>query len=271
MSNYKSPYCVFSFGGGVQSSALYLMLIHEPAKLLKAMGELPQKVFFADTGAETEATYKALEHMQAFKAHWFEIETVTNGNILTSTFADGNLKIGYPAYIKNGVTGKIGMGKRFCTRNYKIEAVQKATRETFKIKKIHLRPNTVSMWLGISTDEIDRVAESPDKWIKNSYPLIELGMSREDCIKYCIQHNWTPAKSRCYICPYQSDDNWLDMKVNNPGEFEKACLIDEQIRHITHIDNSTIYLHRSATPLRKVQFKGGQHWDIDECSGHCGT
>ena len=51
----KLPYCAFSFGGGVQSSAIYLMLIHEPWKLLEIMGELPDRVYFADTGAETQS------------------------------------------------------------------------------------------------------------------------------------------------------------------------------------------------------------------------
>ena len=268
---HKPIYCVFSFGGGVQSSALYLMLMHEPARLFKAMGELPQKVYFADTGAETDATYAALRHMQGFKAHWFEIEVVDNGSILAAAFAKGDLKISYPAFIKNGVTGKIGMGKRFCTDLYKITAVQAATRKAFKLQKIHLKEHTVSMWLGISTDEIDRVRESPEKWIQNSYPLIELGMSRDDCIDYCRQYGWEPTKSRCYICPFQSDDNWHDLKTNSPEEFELACQMDEKIRDICHVEGSKTYLHRSAIPLRDVQFKRGQHWEIDECSGHCGT
>lgn len=69
----ESLYCAFSFGGGVQSSAIYLMLIYEPKRLFRAMGELPDKVYFADTGAETQTTYDCLEHMKNLKSQLFKI------------------------------------------------------------------------------------------------------------------------------------------------------------------------------------------------------
>lgn len=269
----KSPYCVFSFGGGVQSSAIYLMLMHEPGRLLEAMGELPDKVYFADTGAETKATYKCLEHMQKTCSGSFQIETVNNGNILESAFADSGLyKACYPFFIKNGITGKVGMAQRMCTSNYKIRAIQKATRQAFNLKGMPLRDNFISMWLGISIDEIDRARDSRDKWIVNRYPLIELGLTRQDCLDYCARYDWIPTKSRCYFCPYQSDANWLELKQTSPDEFDAACKEDERVRSRFLHDGSKAYLHQSCVPLRDVVFKGENNNDGfgNDCQGICG-
>lgn len=269
----ESPYCVFSFGGGVQSSAIYLMLIHEPRKLYAVMGELPDRVFFADTQAETKATYDCLEHMKKLKSRSFQIETVTNGSILESKFADtGNYKACYPFFIKNGITGKIAIAPRRCTTDFKILAIQKATRKAFNLSKLHLSAKTVSMWLGISTDEGHRAKDSHEKWIINRYPLLELNMNRTDCVEYCQRYNWEPTKSRCYFCPYQSNANWKELKTNSPSEFEAACKEDERLRSISLADNSKAYLHRSCRPLREIEFDDNILDGFgNDCQGMCGV
>lgn len=273
MINQKSPWCVFSFGGGVQSSAIYLMLIHEPKRLFEIMNELPNKVYFADTGAELKSTYACLEHMLTLQSSLFQIETVNNGSILEGIFADtGNPKVSYPFFIKNGQTGKVGMSRRMCTSEYKIKAVQKATRKAFNLTGLKLRDKCVSMWLGISIDEIERVKDSPDRWVQHRYPLIELGMSRQDCIDYCGQYDWTPVKSRCYFCPYQSDTSWAELKRDSPEEFELACKEDERIRNRPLKNDSLSYLHQSCVPLRDIRFKKLDNDGFgNECEGICGT
>ena len=268
----QSPYCIFSFGGGVQSSAIYLMLIYEPRRLLDAMGELPNKVFFADTGAELKSTYDCLAHMQSFKSNAFEIEVVNNGSILESTFADsGNSKASYPFFIKNGQTGKVGISQRRCTTDYKIKAIQKATRKAFNLTGLHLRDGFVSNWLGISLDEAHRMKDNPDKWMLKRYPLIELEMTRDDCLDYCSRYDWKPIKSRCYFCPYQSDANWLELKRNSPEAFELACKEDERVRDKFLRDGSKGYLHKSCKPLRDVAFKGEDGGFGNDCQGLCGV
>ncbi|GAA6621592.1 hypothetical protein [Scytonema sp. NUACC26] len=272
------PYCAFSFGGGVQSSAIYLMLMHEPRKLLEAMGELPDKVFFADTGAETASTYKALVHMMGFKSLHFEIQIVSNGSILNHCYGSGDYNPLYPFYIKQP-DGKLSMAKRQCTSEFKIRAVQKACREAFHLTRKKLKYPTISQWLGISTDEPERVKTSEGTGFVTRYPLIELGMSRDDCVDYCKQHNWTPTKSRCYLCPYQGDAQWLELKYKHPGDFELACQQDERIRNTLlwrdraegNQPTAQCYLHRSCAPLREVQFKGEPDLWADECQGVCNT
>jgi len=269
-----SLYCVFSFGGGVQSSAIYLMLINEPRKLYNAMNEVPGKIFFTDTGAELQSTYKCLEYMQGLRSPLFHIELVSNGNILKSNFKDtSNSKAPYPFFIKNGQTGKVGMAQRMCTHEYKIKAVQKATKDAFKLNRIRLQKGIVSMWLGISMDEIHRMKDNRDHWRTNRYPLIEMGMTRQDCIEYCAMYNWLPTKSRCYFCPYQSNASWNELKQNSPKEFELACKEDELIRNRFLTDGSKSYLHKSCIPLKEINFKRSEIEDgfNNECEGVCNT
>ncbi|MEH2169329.1 MAG: hypothetical protein V7K41_22260 [Nostoc sp.] len=267
----KLPYCALSFGGGVQSSAIYLMLIYEPWRLLEVMGELPDKVYFADTGAETQNTYKAVEYMQSFKSIAFKIEVVSNGNILERQYTSGDFNPLFPFFIKQ-IDGNIGMAKRQCTSEYKIRAIQKACREAFKLTNVKLMVPTISQWLGISIDEPERIKISEGTAFVTRYPLVELGWDRDRCVDYCLRWKWTPTKSRCFMCPYQSDANWLELKRDSPDEFENACLVDEKIRETMlwrDASTSKCYLHRSCVPLREVQFKGENDLFADECQGMC--
>ena len=59
-------------------------------------------------------------------------------------------------------------------------------REMLGVKIVRMRKgkHRVEQWMGISTDEALRMRDSPQKWILNRYPLIEMGMSRSDCIEW---------------------------------------------------------------------------------------
>lgn len=52
---------IFSFGAGVQSTAILLLIKHEPERLIKKIGHLPEHIIFADTGAESQASLDNLE------------------------------------------------------------------------------------------------------------------------------------------------------------------------------------------------------------------
>lgn len=288
MFSSKYPFCFFSFGGGVQSSAIYLMLLNEPHKLHEAMGEMPDIVLFADTGAETQSTYDCLAEMRGrgkeIGNKAFEIELVQyRVGIIETTLESGHYYPTYPFFVKKK-DGSIGMSKRICTQKFKIDVLKKAVRERLGLTGRRIKDKIlISSWLGISTDESERMRLSLDGWTECRYPLIELGMDRSDCIDYCKKFDWHPAKSRCWLCPFQSNINWLDLKLNHPDEFEKACEEDERIRYLPRSHEwkrnadpeSEFYLHRSCIPLRKVDFlhkeKLSDFSFRDECTGLCGN
>lgn len=48
----------------------------------------------------------------------------------------------------------------------------------------------VEQWIGISRDEIMRVKPSRETWQVNRWPLIEMRMSRQDCLAWLRRHDF---------------------------------------------------------------------------------
>lgn len=78
------------------------------------------------------------------------------------------------------------------------------------------------------------------------YPLVERGMTREDCVSLLGQRGWPKApRTSCYLCPNQTDREWRVMARDEPAEFDRACRAEREIQH-SHPD---VYLNRSCRPL----------------------
>ena len=72
------------------------------------------------------------------------------------------------------------------------------------------------------------------------------------------------------------------MQKNYPVDFEDACEVDDKIRHGLKNTTSELFLHKSAKPLRSIDFQEkpkqqslfGETFDeefADECEGLCGV
>lgn len=171
-----------------------------------------------------------------------------------------------------------GMLRRQCTAEYKIDPVNREIRRLLGLAPGARGPDhaVAEHWIGLTTDELERLNSSPVRFIHLRHPLIELGMSRGDCIEWLLRHGYTiPPKSRCKICPYQSDELWLDMKLSAPEDFEDACRYDEAIRDGVRGTKTLLYLHPRRIPLREVDFTMppllmSKEGFRNECSGACG-
>jgi hypothetical protein len=90
-----------------------------------------------------------------------------------------------PFFIKNA-DGSRGILTRGCTRDYKIVPVRRELRKL--LGKASRGPVSktpiVELWIGITTDEVDRMEPSRMPWIYNRYPLIEIDWSRQDCERF---------------------------------------------------------------------------------------
>lgn len=124
-----------------------------------------------------------------------------------------------------------------------------------KIVKVGPAPRNVEpveMLIGFSTDEIERVAMIPVAYAEAKYPLLDLNMSRTDCMTYLASRGWGETrKSACIGCPYHDNVEWRDLRKND-AEWEDACKFDEQIRDkpgAGHLE-SDMFLHRDRVPLR---------------------
>ena len=169
--------------------------------------------------------------------------------------------------------------RRQCTRQYKVDPISKLVKSLADVGRKSKNNNTpkVEQWFGISMDEIRRCTLSRYWWATNYYPLIELGMSRDDCLQWMDRHGYErPPRSACIACPYKSDLEWRHLRDTSPEEFKEACQFDEAIRNRGGM-RGQIFVHRSAKPLREVDFStpedhGQQNMFRDnECAGMCGV
>ena len=82
---------------------------------------------------------------------------------------------------------------------------------------------TVELWLGISTDEAVRMKDSRDRWMTNRYPLIEAGMSRQDCMDWwAARHDRPLERSACVACPFQSRRRWTGDETQVAGAVRRG-------------------------------------------------
>ncbi len=119
----SEPIHIISLGAGVQSSTMALMA---------ACGELtprPTAAIFADTQDEPEAVYEYLSYLE--KLLPFPVVRVTNGK-LSQTFGEKFVHI--PAFRLNK-DNSISMGKKQCTKNFKIKPIYRHVRHVLKATK----------------------------------------------------------------------------------------------------------------------------------------
>lgn len=256
---------ILSLGAGVQSSTISLMMEHGEI-------EKPDYAIFADTGWEPKHCYEWLDWLE--KQLSYPVIRIQHGNIKNDLLENINSSKRFgsiPFFVEGGI------GKRQCTAEYKIKPLQRKVRELLGYQKGQRIPaGSVTMVIGISRDEVQRMKPSRDKWITNSWPLIDIGMSRTDCLNWMRDHGYPlPPKSSCIGCPFHSNQHWREMKANQPEEWEDACNVDEMLRSKGlrwHMKKQE-FMHRSCVPLRHANI--GDEMTIDlfgnECEGMCGV
>lgn len=267
---------IISLGGGVQSSTMALMA---------AKGEItpmPKAAVFADTQAEPKSVYTWLEWLTAQLP--FPVEVVTAGDLSKTALTLRTRPSGTGQWTKSVIpaytldpTGKKGHMQRVCTYDYKVRQLIKAQRRIGQVRRGQ-KIVSVSSWIGISTDEAARMKPSREPWVEHRWPLIELGMSRQDCLDWMRTNGFpTPPRSACVFCPFHSDREWMRLRDEEPSEFAVAVQFEQDLQRTkAQTDNmrGVPYLHNSRVPLSQVVFKDdpkkANDWN-NECEGLCGV
>jgi hypothetical protein len=278
----NDPVHILSLGAGVQSSTLALMASRGE------VAPMPAAAVFADTHAEPQSVYRWLDWLEKQLA--FPLYRVSAGSLTEATLAvKTNAKTGIdylslfiPAYIRNP-DGSKGIVGRHCTANYKIVPLRKKARELGGIRHGQKTAGVIE-WIGISLDEIYRARPSPEAWTQRRWPLIEMEMSRHDCLRWMQTHGYpAPPRSACIYCPFHSDHEWRRLRDEEPAEFAAACKFEREMQRL-HTSTArkgkcsgVPFLHASLTPLPEVDFstpeERGQlslQW-AGECEGMCGV
>jgi len=276
-----TQYNVLSLGAGVQSSALALMAAHGE------ITPMPDFAIFSDVGAEPQRVYDWLDWLETqlpFPVYRVSKGDLTHDSLLVHERRDGsgervnNLIPAFGLLPDGTKTAAIG---RKCTADYKIKPLNKRTKEICGVLRGQ-KDVTVTMWIGISLDEIQRMKVSREKWSQNRWPLIERRLTRGACHEWMKRNGYPePPRSACYYCPFHSDKEWRRLRDEDPLEWRLAVEFDKLLR-MTHRDhnkrlNMSVYLHNSCKPLGEVDLdsdedRGQQTWDFQaECEGMCGV
>ena len=188
---------MLSLGAGVQSTTLALMAAHGE------IGPMPDCAIFADTGWEPKAVYEHLAWLRSPNVLPFPVHMVSDGNIREGLVkgARGERWASIPAFTKSA-SGKVGMIRRQSTKELKIVPIRRKVRELIGIagKRSPNHP-VVEQWIGISFDEIVRMKMSMEPWQVNRFPLIELGMTLCDCLRWLERRLSRAAKKFLHRLP----------------------------------------------------------------------
>ena len=282
-----ATYRALSLGAGAQSTVLALLLSRSDPRLTELGYPMPDAAIFADTGWEPEYVYRHLNWLEGQLR--FPLIRVSEGdlkrNLKRGQTVSGHCFVDVPLFTVDE-NGKKGMLRRQCTNHYKIRPIYRQIRKEAGGAPGRRFPKNVhvEMWLGISLDEVLRMKQSREAWIEHRWPLVDLGMSRHDCIEWFSSKypgRYLP-RSACVICPYRSDEHWFELKRNEPDSYDEAVRFDRWLRASTKTPvrkllNGRPYLHSARRPLATVikqrEAKGANEINEfnNECEGLCGV
>ncbi|MCG0285440.1 hypothetical protein [Streptomyces sp. PSAA01] len=228
---------------------------------LSAEGILPKVDYaiFADTGWEPKSVYAHLNRLEREIAEpaGIPVLRVSSGNIRADALDPDRRFASMPLHILNK-GGETGMTRRQCTGEYKVKSIKKKIRELlgFPYPSRIPRGMFVEQWVGISTDEFHRAKDSDVKYMRNRHPLIEMGWSRSDCVRYLTSLGLADTpRSSCLGCPSRGNAQWRHIRNTSPSEWADVVEFDAAIRKgnaRAAAGNRLLgeaFLHRSRVPL----------------------
>lgn len=289
---------VLNLGAGVQSTWLYL------AYMLGVLTPQIDVAIFSDVGEEPKAVYKHLNWLMSLSGP--TILTPSLGRRLGDDLLAGRYGWGIPkdhehhkhrfasipaftAEVEGVLKGKT---KRQCTKEYKVEVIEKCVRRDvlgLMAGRTPKKGTIVTQIAGISLDEAGRarrmMRQKRAKYWRWEFPLIDLRMTRQDCITGLahLAPGRSVPRSACTFCPFHSDAEWEELK-KSPEDWARAIEIDEGLRQEGAEANrglrQKLYLHKSCLPLVQIDFaktiENPMTTQInlnfnEECLGMCGV
>ena len=265
---------VLNLGAGTQSSVVLLMA---------DQGLLPplDAAIFADTKWEPKAVYDHLQwlinevsipvHITDREGRSLREDTINNVN---EWGREGYAQI--PFHIMND-RGKDRLSRRLCTKHYKIVPLRRKLIEITG-KKIYRSTTTANIWFGISYDEATRMRDPDVQWLTHYYPLVDMKMTRQDCIDWFAERypGRVLPRSACLGCPLKGRGAYMELLDGPYNELEDTLAIDD-LMHDSQWSKDKYKecgLKDATSTLRELYY----YWDIDtedafeeDCSGICGV
>ena len=264
---------------------------------MAALGELEADVaIHADTFWEKTATYEFIAQWQPWlEERGLRVVTVGKPNqavtkvtthatdipafTVNDTKADipgFNYSEGRPPVFTLSPSGKGGQLRRQCTGRWKVQPIREWITGELAARGVRKSPGCVESLQGISLDEWQRMKDSDVRWVVNRYPLVEMKMTRGDCVTWLERNGLAvPPKSACVFCPFQSLNTWRELKRAGGSDWDKAIEIDLAIRAVR--PPYDLFVHPARVPLAQAVtipedsgMSQSSMFDGDGCeSGYC--
>lgn len=239
---------------------------------------MPDVAIFADTGWEPKAVYAWLDWLEPKLT--FPVERVKRdgpdlGQLWLSVARGERERSGSP--LPGAYLSPSGMLPFHCSKEFKTRVVQREIRRRLGLQPGGRGPKEqiVEQWLGISSEERERMKDNELRYVKNRWPLIEKNMRRGDCLRWMeLQGYPRPPRSSCIFCPFRDEGEWRDLR-EQPEDWNIAKWFDGEIRPGYPGLSGAAYLHRSLKPLGEVDLDAQPSlldWGMrQECEGACGV
>jgi len=191
MKNY------LSFGGGVNSVAMYLMLIDQG--MTPGDPDNGFEAVFVDHGTDWPETY---EYVDMFKSK-YPLTVLKSEKTLYNYAWDYKM---FPSKLM-----------RWCTRIHKSEILDK------------YQKTPCFVFIGYDWGERNRAIMKSKDGREYRWPLIENEIDREGCKEVILAHGLpVPMRSGCYICPFQRVGQVRELRKKHPDLFCKLEKLEDR-------------------------------------------
>jgi hypothetical protein len=213
---------IVPYGVGANSTALLVELTER--------GDHPDLIIFADTGAERDQTYRYLG--------WFDAWLTRRGSpgitiVRYRTLEGRHRTLEQECTEERKLPGAV-YGSNSCSEKHKQRPQNKFLRSW---------PPAIAEWkakrklvklIAYDAGELHRAQFYPNTMYEQRYPLIDWRWFREDCDRRIRAAGLPlPGKSSCYYCPNMGDGEILDLRAQEPGNFEKALQLERNAQLVT--------------------------------------
>jgi hypothetical protein len=239
--------------------------------VLAAEGKIDYPLFFfSNVGDDSEhpATLAYVRDVAIpyAAANGIELVELSGASTLLESLKRRERIVFIPMRMANGA-----LGRRGCTGDYKIKRLATELR-----RRGATAAHPATLALGISLDEYHRMrTESGFSWERLAYPLIDIRLSRADCVAVIERAGLpVPPKSSCWFCPFKSLGEWRRMRFEEPALFEASADLEAMLNtRRAALGRDPVWLTRRLIPLRQAVGTAEQLglFDVPSCDigGYC--
>lgn len=228
---------ILSCGAGMQSTALALMsCANSQNRGVFPLVPIYDAIIFCDLCAEASWVYEQVKFIanacQESCIPFYVITTDLLGAFMRN-FGSGHIT-SIPFW-SIGEDGKKAKMRRHCTIDFKILAIQKFVRYTLldyrwreKLRKQDRGAH--ELHIGFSAEEKQRIFDSYNPMFVNRFPLVDMGLTRADNYRYCLE-NWEldTKASACIFCPFHRNYFFKHLKENHPSRYAQLVEFDQKL------------------------------------------